>query len=50
MSTQDFHVPTQNEIDAAIREAHALRAEALASWVRQAAHWVAHPGFGHRHA
>ena len=50
MNVFDFPSPTPEEIDAQIRAAHKARAAATAAWLRSAAHWLAHPHFGHRTA
>lgn len=42
--------PTPEEIHAHIRAAEEARALAIRGWVLSAAHWIAHPHFGHRTA
>lgn len=50
MDTTIIESPTPEEIDAAIRKAHKARSAFVRNMIQAAAHWLAHPHFGHRHA
>lgn len=50
MTNIEIKILTPEEIRTIEQNAHTLRSEALVNWLRVAAHWLAHPGFGHRNA
>ena len=45
-----IEAPTPEQIDDAIRDAHRARSVFVRTMVQAAAHWLAHPHFGHRTA
>jgi len=47
MDALDFEMPTQAEIDRITRDAHAMRAQFIATWVGKVIGWIARPRFRH---
>jgi hypothetical protein len=48
--TNTTQFPSQDEIDAFIREAQQMRADTIAMWLKAGFTWLTHPHFGHRTA